>query len=440
MFAPLRRSTALRTLALAALLAAPAAAGVITVAKNGSGDFTSINTAVLAAADGDTIVVHGGNYGPFTVGGNKSVAVVWDGGGIVTIEGPIGVLNGAAGKSFTFVGLNSIGNVGSGGQAQGYGFWARNTAGSIRVQDCSFTGAAGDPNGWSISGGSFFQVTGHAAGWHGVWLQDNTGSIAFNDCSITGGHATPMVSFPSPDCGCTYGEPGGHGVSITNSNVVLADCDAEAGNGSPADRSGGTGGSGVRLDSGSVVLSGGSFEAGNGGSATDYIGEVFGGDGGHGLFAAPGATAWVQGSLLAGGGGGMSLSGDDGDDGQPISGPAAVFSSHVRSLSGTSPAYTGGQLTLTFTGQPGDVAMLFLSTTPGLLPVSKYAGALLESSALVLPLGALPPSGQLVLQSPVPSIAPLLELPVFVQGLAGVPGDASFTGAVALVIVDPAAL
>jgi hypothetical protein len=427
-------------LAVVLLLVAPARAGVITVAADGSGDFTSINSAALVAADGDTIVVRPGVYTAFAVGGSKSVSVVSDGTGTVTVHGNVGVLNGAAGHVFVFAGLDVTGIVGSTGPVQGYGFWARNTAGDIRVQDCNFTGAAGDPNGWTVDNFYIFKVTGHAAGWSAVSLENNSGSIAFNDCTMTGGNATYMASYPDPDCGCTFGEPGGFGLSMKASHVVLVDCEVEGGYGATADRTGGDGGNGLQVDSGAAFLSGGSFEGGDGGAATDYFGAVYGGGGGHGVYVGEGATTWILSSLLTGGHGGASLSGNPGANGQPVFGTPAFSSDHVHSLTGGGAVYTGGQLSLTLTGQPGDVALLFVSTTTGLLPQTKYASVLLESSSLVLPLGILPPSGQLVLQSPVPAIAPLLELPVFVQGLAGKPGNASFTGAVSLVIVDPSAL
>src|SRR5262249_53236938 len=166
------------------------------------------------------------------------------------------------------------------------------------------TGAAGDPDGWSVNEYYEVVITGHAAGWAAAWLQDNSGSIAFDDCTLDGGTATYMASYPYPDCGCTYGEPGGAGLSVSASHVELAACEAEGGYGATADRQGGSGGHGLQLDSGSAYLSGGSFEGGNGGAATDYIGAVYGGVGGDGVFAAEGATAWVHGTLLTGGHGG----------------------------------------------------------------------------------------------------------------------------------------
>jgi hypothetical protein len=431
----------IRSLALFALLAAPAGAGVLTVAADGSGDFTSINSAVLAAADGDTLVVRPGSYGAFTVGGTKSLSILSDGTGLVQVNGPIGVLNGAAGRTFVFSGLTSTGLVGSGTSFQGFGFWAVNSAASVRVQDCSFTGAAGDPEGWELDTSSWtVEVTGHAAGWAGVWLEDCSGSIAFNDCAIVGGGGTDMTTFSIGDCGCSYGQPGGDAVRVENCVVALADCDTKGGVGCAADRQGGVGGSGLWVQSGTAIVSGGTWEGAAGGGAWDYIGSVFGGSGGDGIHAAPGATVWVRDALALGGAGGGSLSGDIGAPGSPVDGSAALFAGHARSLSVGNPALVGGTLSVTLTGQPGDVAMLFVSATTGVLPSLKFGGSLLVGSALTLPLGVLPGSGQLVLTSPVPAIAPLLELPVFLQGLAGVPGDAAFTGAATIVLVDPAAL
>jgi hypothetical protein len=431
----------LASLLLLALPAARASAGVITVAADGSGDFTSINSAVLVAADGDTLVVRPGHYGAFTVGGSRSITVTSDGSGDVFVDGPMGVLSGAAGKTFVFSGLTSHGVIGSAGLYQGYGFWTLNTAGTVRVQDCSLTGADGDPDGWEVDFSFTMKITGHAAGWHGVWLKDSPGSIALNDCKIEGGTATYMASYPDPDCGCTYGEPGGDGVHVESSVVTLADCEVEAGYGATADRQGGQGGMGLNVVSGSAVASGGSWEGGDGGGAFDYIGIVYGGNGGHGILAAPGSVVWERGALLLGGAGGGSLTGDVGAPGLPIYGPATQFAGAARSLAVTAPSYTAGTLSVTLTGQPGDLALLFVSATPGQFSSLKFGGSLLVGgAALTVPLGVLPAGGQLMLGSPVPAIAPLVELPIFLQGLAGVPGDTAFTGAATIILVDPAAL
>jgi hypothetical protein len=65
--------------ALLTLLATPALhAGVLVVDAAGKGDFTMVSAAVAAAADGDTILVHSGDYlesGPVVIDG-KPLSIV----------------------------------------------------------------------------------------------------------------------------------------------------------------------------------------------------------------------------------------------------------------------------------------------------------------------------------------------------------------------------
>jgi hypothetical protein len=389
--------------------------------------------------------VRPGNYANLTVGTNKSVTVTADGSGPVVLAGYVAVLNEQAGKTVVISGLKAKGLVGSAGPVQGHGFVAVNCAGSVRVQNCDFTGAAGDPNGWKVTGGDNFQVTGHAAGWHAALVQNCSGSVTFNDCTFTGGTAAYMASYPDPDCGCTFGQPGGDAVRVLNGVVALTDCDGEAGYGATADRQGGLGGSGVHVVSGQVVISGGGFEGGNGGAAEDFIGKVFGGDGGHGVLADLGADVAILDNELVGGAGGASLSGDVGAPGEAIGGvggpDVVLFTGASRHLGITAPAYVGGSVSLTLDGKPGDVFVLQLSAGNAWLPTDKFHGVVSVSlPAIGLAVGALPASGELVLTSPVPAIAPLQSLNVYLQAFGGTASDASVTGECTLLLVDPAAL
>ncbi|HTE06105.1 MAG TPA: hypothetical protein VK824_07915 [Planctomycetota bacterium] len=445
--APLRRvpAAALALGACLALLAAPVRAAVIVVAADGSGDYTTLIAAAMAAVDGDTLLVRPGTYGNLTVGVSKSITVTSDGTGPVVLNGYVAVLNQLAGKTVVISGLTAKGVVGSGGPVQGHGFLAVNCAGSVRVQNCDFTGAAGDPDGWKVNSSFQMQITGHAAGWHAALVQNCSGTVSFNDCSFTGGTAAYMASYPDPDCGCTFGEPGGDALHVLAGTVALTDCEGEAGYGATADREGGLGGSAVNVVSGQAVLSGCDFEGGNGGGAFDFLGEVFGGDGGSGVLAAAGADVMLLDNELLGGAGGASLSGDVGAPGEAIGGAGGqdvvIFSGASRHLGITAPAYVGGNVSLTLDGTPGDLFLLQVSAGNAWLPTSKFHGVVsVALPALGLALGTLPASGQLVLTAPVPAIAPLAALNVYLQAFGGSAADASVTGESVLLLLDPAGL
>jgi hypothetical protein len=80
----LRLALAPAVLALASFAATPALANTWRVEANGSGDFTQIQDAVLAAADGDVILVGNGTYDPVAIDG-KSLTITAIGGAAVFV-------------------------------------------------------------------------------------------------------------------------------------------------------------------------------------------------------------------------------------------------------------------------------------------------------------------------------------------------------------------
>ena len=73
-------------LTVLALTCAPALAGVITVDDSGGADFTDLPQAVAAAAPGDTLLVHPGQYSSFTIDA-KPLTVLGLAAGQVVVEG-----------------------------------------------------------------------------------------------------------------------------------------------------------------------------------------------------------------------------------------------------------------------------------------------------------------------------------------------------------------
>jgi pectin methylesterase-like acyl-CoA thioesterase len=85
------------------LATSPASAAVQVVSS--SGPFTSVQAAVDAASDGDTVLVRSGSYPGFVIQ-DKEVDVIADLGGIVSIDSPIRVQSLAAGRALFLRGLH----------------------------------------------------------------------------------------------------------------------------------------------------------------------------------------------------------------------------------------------------------------------------------------------------------------------------------------------
>ena len=65
---------------------------VLVVDSSGAGDFLDIQPAVLAAADGDHLLVRAGNYGPVLIAG-KGLSILADRGATVTVNGGVQVVS-----------------------------------------------------------------------------------------------------------------------------------------------------------------------------------------------------------------------------------------------------------------------------------------------------------------------------------------------------------
>jgi hypothetical protein len=427
--------------ALCFLLAAPASADIITVGGI-DGDFQEIDTAYAAAQDGDTILVRLGVYPKVTIGGNKSVTITSDFPGWVLIEGRVVVLGVSEGKTVVLNGLRATGEVGSFPPYMGYGLAVLNCSGRVRVQNCDFTGADGDPDGWEWDGLFDYEVTGHAAGWDGVLVRDSTGPISFSHCDLVGGDGTNMESFliDMSGCGCVAGEPGGNGLRVENSNAVtVAHSTATGGRGSTSDYAGGRGGAGVSAHNSFVQVTGGLFDGGDGGGAFDCCTGFTGGPGGHGVDADAGSVAWTLEPSGTGGDGGSALLAGPGPDGVLVGGAGAItnFPGTSRELMVSTPVYDDGSVTVTLSGNPGDQALVFLSSGTGFAQVSGFQGTWLLGPSFGFSIGAIPGGGTLTLVAPAPPLA-VEHLGFHLQALVGGVGDAALTGSTALELVDAA--
>ena len=95
-------------LAAVAVLSSSSLADVIVVDAGGGGDFVTIQAAVDAAVDGDTILVKPGAYAGFTAT-NKALSIVGDTMSTVHVGGGVRVLNLSAGKAFLLQNVGSDG-------------------------------------------------------------------------------------------------------------------------------------------------------------------------------------------------------------------------------------------------------------------------------------------------------------------------------------------
>jgi pectinesterase len=211
------------------ILAVPASAATWRVEQDGSGDFTTIQAAVDAAADGDVIAIgpghysdsmtYHGTYGEWEIcvllDGSKSLSFVGAGSGLTTVgpEGPqveddtiaFGLLSTSEAYTVTFDGL-AIVNAHSGVDASGSTVQVTNchfdncyeglyigthSSGALTVTDCTFQGTSfiGVPTA-ILSGAQWTAIERvEITDWGtGIQLFNNVGADALiADCLIDGG-------------------------------------------------------------------------------------------------------------------------------------------------------------------------------------------------------------------------------------------------------------
>ncbi|MCE9595661.1 MAG: right-handed parallel beta-helix repeat-containing protein [Planctomycetes bacterium] len=420
------RSLAASALCLAAL-STRAAADVVVVAANSpyASDYPSIQTAINAAADGDTIVVRSGTYGTFAVDG-RELAIVAAPGASVIVNGSVRIEHTALDAVVLLAGLQVAGDA-----QEGYGVLVRSNPGFVRVQECTFKGRTG-----------IVQTLAYADGFGAEGaLVESSPTVAFARCSFTGGQ--PPYS---GNC-CDVGYLGGQGIWSKLSGLALYDCTLTGGTGS-AGGWGGFGGDALHLVSGNVFASGTSFTGGTGGFGDDFIYGP-GGNGGNGTAVSAGAVLQKLDTTAQGGFGGSSfLPGQGGGPGQASVGAGAVLviPGTARKLSGPTAVAENASVVLTVQGQPGDRVYLSKSLDAGFAFVSGWHGVKLVAGwprLGLVPLAVVPGSGtttftlhaddlvtsttsrvrhtQLFVKSPSsgPYLGAPLDLVVFECGIAG---------------------
>lgn len=335
-------------LALACLALAPALARaeVLVVASNSpyAGVFGSVQAAIDAAQDGDTVLVYAGSYPGFAVLG-RALSIVAAPGETVVITGSVSVELTPIRRASVLAGLDVTGD-----PQNGFGLRVRSNPGFVRIQDCSFRGRDGIEQTTSFGDGE---------GAEGAIVESSAG-VSFARCAFTGGQ--PPYS---PDC-CDWGHTGGHGLWATTTPVALYDCTLVGGRGGNGGW-GGRGGDGLALVSYGAFASNSGFVGGKGGNGDDYIWGP-GGDGGNGISVASAAQVRLLDTTQQGGlGGAALLIGSQGANGLPIAGGGVIaqLAGQARSLTGPTVVAEQGSVTLTLAGEPGDRVFLPSSILPG---------------------------------------------------------------------------
>jgi len=377
---------ALIAVALSALFAAPAGAQVVrVVGPPGPGvDFTHVQAAIDASADGDIVVLLPGASVESVTILNKSLVLhgVPDAAGVRPGVADMHVFGMAP---IRYVLVRGVRSAIEGPQLAKPTLQVEACLGPVLFEDCLFDETSTD----------FGQPASvkHCA------------KVAFTRCMLRG--AESKQCFPA----CT-GRPA---LRVEDAFVALSDCHLFGGDGLPATPDGlaqaGLGGPCLELVSGTVLAQGGALVGGNGGDGAPLVfppgGCVAAGDGGPGVLL--GGLLRRMDVTIAGGAPGDPLGCAAGAPGSAIleaGGSVVSIAESLAIFAATSPAEPGGTCTLELHGPAGAPALLLLSATLDVHDLPGLDGVLVPAAPpFVVALGTVPASGSLTLVHQVPASA-----------------------------------
>ncbi|MDA1265789.1 MAG: hypothetical protein O2816_11975 [Planctomycetota bacterium] len=415
----------LLTLAVFLLGAPVLASDVFVVDHTGGGDFTDLQSAVNAAADGDTLLVKQGTYGTLSIDG-KGLTVAADLGHIVSILGGSVVRNTAAGQSVELIRLRHVGGF-AGGDLSEHGLVFEDCAGSVRVESCVIKG----------SNGNQYTSAGDEHGGDGVHISA-CDDVALMGCTVFGGHSGETWS-----CSSGLQNRAGHALfAELDSLVTVHQSSFTAGNAKDYTineiECGGQQAHGAWLRDSRLYGAGTGMTGGMGGSEGLCFLVFPGGDG----LRVEGATAHVD--LLD-----MTLTGGPSNacnapPGQPLRLLGGATSSNwpgpARSMTSESPVRVGAGLPLKFTAPAGETVLLTVSFAPGWqdrIPFS-YGPWLGAGPGYVGVVGQMPANGVLNRTWPVGPIPGGLDSEVrYLQALFLGPGQGYLGSPNTVVVLDP---
>lgn len=415
---------------LAATSASPAAGGaVLIVSATAPGAFPTLQSAVDAANDGDTVLVRPGFYvGCEIVDKALTIAMEVPPSSSNGIVGRISVRNLAAHKTVVLSQLkvNNTQPNGSFDQA-GAGLFIDQCAGAVRVQAATFLAAKGTPS--------------HVNGYPAILVIDSP-NVELLGVSATGGGG---YGVSCADDFSIDGFPGGQALRFSGSTIVAHECTFVGGKGGDVCLYAGDGGAAVLNVSGHVLLSGCSVTGGPGGNADDFIGPqgLIPGDGGAAVHVVAGQVVDLLGTTLVGGLGGHTIFGAAGAFGAqgPISvggGIVQVAPYPARALAVTAVAKDDSNTTIQVGGPSGESLFLFLSAQGGpLVPGPQLVPLALGTLVGPVDLGVMPPSGSQSIVVGNPGLPPGIDgIGIHLQAVTSGPSGYALTGPAHLLLLS----
>ncbi|MEO0652088.1 MAG: hypothetical protein AAFZ65_15550 [Planctomycetota bacterium] len=381
-----------RILAPASLLStlASTAFGLDVLSVDGSGGpgaFTTIQAAVDVAQDGDVILVDSGIYGSFSVDG-KALDIAARPSAAPSIDGRIEISGLPASGRVLLSGLSVFSLLDGNPANDGPALTVSNCAGRVRLQTCTFAGAD------NVFQPQDCQGIGGLDGRTGLELH-NSQTVILSRCTVSGGNGVShIIGLLCAET--TPGGEGGDGIASTNTNLVLFSCSVVGGLGGLGG-SGGDGGNGVSAQNSNVFVASTNIQGGGGGFGFDFVaGFGSGGDGGDGI-EAPGGSITIGSSFVFGANGGGSGLSSPGEDGQSlVAGQVTTLESETRVLDTPWAVFDNEALTLSISGEAGDLALLLIGTADIAQAALPFEGLVAVGQPLVLPLGTVGDNGLLV--------------------------------------------
>ncbi|HUR27746.1 MAG TPA: hypothetical protein VM509_06145 [Planctomycetota bacterium] len=370
------------------LLPSLAFAGVHRV---GPGAFSTPQAAVDAAIDGDTILIAPGNYPGFKIT-DEALAIAVDPSGIVNC-GAVVVESLSSAKNVLVDGLNVT-------AASGMALKLHSNLGSVRIQNCTLTGASSVASNPGIVLGAGAFVTG-------------CGDVVMRNTTILGGGGYS-------DWGASSGTDA---LFARGSNLALYGCTVRGGYGGWADPDssnwGGSGGDGLESPDSFVLAQQTTFTggAGGGGGDGDFLSPGGGGGaGGHGVHLRADTSGTspevvTRACNLSGGSGGMGgfWGGPWGVNGLPAQVSVGVVRTPVQQdlLNVTTPTRwpIGTMVPITVSGPVGSTVALLIGPDTVFVqnPSTDYALHVPGPFYRRLAIGVVPASGSIQLNVLVPS-------------------------------------
>lgn len=413
----------------ATLSSAPSSAAVLLVSPSQPGAYPTLQSAVDAATEGDTVLVRPGIYvGCEVVDKALTIAMEVPPSSSNGIVGRISVRNLAAHKTVVLSRMKVINFFASGAfDDAGAAVFIDHCDGAVRLQALTLLAAEGTAT--------------HVNGYPAILVIDST-NVEMVAVTATGGVGYGLS--------CTFnfsidGFPGGQALRFSGSNVVAHECTLKGGKGGDVCLFGGDGGVGVLDVSGYALLSGCTVTGGPGGNSDDYFGPqgLIPGDGGAAIQIVSGNTVDVVGSTLLGGVGGHTLYGAAGAFGAQgpvkIGGGALQIAPYpARALFVTPVAKDDANTTLLLGGPSGESLFLFLSAQGGpLVPGPQLVPLALGTLVGPVDLGVMPPSGSQSIVVGNPGLPPGIDgIGIHLQAVTSGPNGYALTGPAHLLLLS----